>query len=62
MKNKMVYPDFVKKQEVFAEDIEEAVYQYLIANGVEIEEGCGMQFQGSDGEWHTTKILSIRWR
>jgi hypothetical protein len=69
-----VYDNIRKTKEVFAEDIEEAVSQYLIKEGVFTEneiEGCGMEYleqyynevlDKMSYRWVTTKCLKIRLR
>lgn len=51
---KFIYPESIKKKELFAEDIEQALLEYL-----EIEDAC-FQYQDSSGNWITTKCLKIR--
>lgn len=59
------YEGIRESREVFAEDIEEAVCQYLEKEGVftrdELESG-GMQYYDEKWGWTTTKTLKIRIR
>ena len=61
--SKAVYPDFIKKGEIYAEDIEEAICQYLEKLGWDRNELESSRFTYEDGKfgWSTTKCLKIKW-
>lgn len=60
------YPDFIEKNEMYAEDIQEAIIQHLIAHTKmtrEQLEMCRFEFFDPDGNrWVNSQILKIRWK
>jgi hypothetical protein len=61
--NRAVYPNFILKKEIYAEDIEEAILRYLETLGIMKKDLDNPRFEFLDGNgWSTTKVLKIRWR
>jgi hypothetical protein len=60
------YPDFIEHNEIYAEDIQEAIIQHLIKHTNltrEQLEMCRFEFEDVDGNrWVNTQILKIRWK
>lgn len=59
----MVYDYEDTDKYIFAEDIEEAIIQYLEKHGIprEKSEQFNMRYMGDDGREITTKCLKIVW-
>ena len=68
----VIYPEFVvMKHQLYAEDIEEAIIQYLRKYGyyddADAVQGNGLRFESfetkGNGEykWYDTKFLKVRW-
>jgi hypothetical protein len=61
-KSNFVYPELVKKKILFAEDIEEAIIQYLIRDKYFNEDelrNSYFSFEDTNGVKHTSQILRI---
>jgi hypothetical protein len=60
------YPEFIEQNEIYAEDIQEAIIQHLIkfTNLTREQlEMCRFEFLDVDGNrWVNTQILKIRWK
>jgi hypothetical protein len=56
---KAVYPDFINKGEIYAEDIEQAIIDYLNRLGIPYDDLL-MEYQNIDGSYTTTKCLKIK--
>ena len=59
MPEQAVYPSFIKKGEIYAEDIEEAICQYLKKIGYMFDD-LQTEYRADDGSYITTKCLKIR--
>jgi hypothetical protein len=58
-----VYPEFIEKNEVYAEDVEEAIIQYLMKGGRTRSDLENMRFEfecPTTGKMVTTKVLTIK--
>ena len=59
MPEQAIYPSFIKKGEIYAEDIEQAIIDYLKKIGFTFDD-LQMEYQADDGSYITTKCLKIR--
>ncbi len=59
MTEQAIYPDFIRKGEIYAEDIEQAIIDYLKKIGFPFDD-LRMEYQADDGSYVTTKCLKIR--
>ena len=60
------YPDFIEKNQIYAEDIQEAIIQHLIKftklTRAQLET-CRFEFEDIDGNrWINSQLLTIRWK
>lgn len=67
MSKAFVYPDHIRRGEIFAEDIEEAIMQYLVKQGGfdydDLASSGEMEFiDCSTGRGITTKVLKIKFK
>lgn len=65
-KHCFAYPSMVAKNQIYAEDIQQAVIDLLEKSGVGTQDDLSqMYFEFEDpdtGRWITTQVLKIRWR
>ena len=59
MPEQAIYPDFIRKGEIYAEDIEQAIIDYLKKIGYMFDD-LHAEYQAGDGSYITTKCLKIR--
>ena len=59
MPEQAIYPDFIRKGEIYAEDIEQAIIDYLKKIGFTFDD-LQMEYRADDGSYITTKCLKIR--